>query len=154
METVPDKMRFRYPVRASTQSVQQSRQLKRDTEPRLPLPLDLRAWQWCYRQVVTPRRIVRFAACVMRWYPRTRSFLVAVFGPKVDDGEYDARMQVCAMCEFRDGDYCGVCGCVRWLPAKLRYANRLKYWYCRQGRHPGQQVQDGRRNGKQLPTNG
>lgn len=55
----------------------------------------------------------------------------AVTGPRCTDDQFESRLSICRVCEFRrvDGEkeYCGACGCPQWrlseLSTKLRFSN-------------------------------
>lgn len=67
-------------------------------------------------------RRVRFAKLVGR-------FLVVVFGPRVSQNVFDARMAACTACSSMKQDddsmYCKACGCWNWGPAEL---TRKLWW--------------------------
>lgn len=105
---------------------------------RVKVPLDMRLFYWMWHQIGTPRRVIRLTLWAMTWYPKVRSFMFAWLGPRVNDLEKRHRDVICEICEFRDGDYCGECGCWQWEPAKLKRKNKLKNWSCPKMRHPGE----------------
>jgi len=102
-------------------------------------PWDVRLLGWTYRQIVTPRRIVRFLVWIvnpMRWV-RARIALAAIIGPRVSEEEYRDRQSICGVCEKRDGDFCRACRCPRWRLSRLGRKNRMARHHCPHKRHSG-----------------
>ena len=103
-------------------------------------PRDVRLLGWVYRQIVTPRRIVRFLVWIVNpmRLVRARIALAAILGPRVSEEEYRDRQSICKVCEKRDGDYCRACRCPRWRLSRLGRKNRMARHYCPHKRHSGQ----------------
>jgi len=115
-------------------------------------PLDLRCLNWVYQQVVTPRRIVRLLAWLLRLgfavYAFPREFLAVALSPRVADDVYRTRMGLCNDCEhrfevstswlsFRNGVFCRLCRCPRWPVSRLGWKNRRTRHRCPAKVHPG-----------------
>lgn len=117
-----------------------------------PGPLDLRLLDWLYRQIVTPRRIVRALVWTLersrRAYVRPREFLAVWLSRPVGFIAYREREELCDGCpeldvvtdawpSWRNGRFCRACRGLRWPLARLDRTNRRSRHRCPENRHPG-----------------
>lgn len=120
-----------------------------------PDPFDLRLIDWTTRQIVQPRRIVRFLywgfAGITKRYERVREFVAVQLSPKVESGAYEERQNICGECESQKMVkgvtwfgrafvhlYCGACNCGQWWLAELREHKNWKARHrCPRRKHPG-----------------
>jgi len=123
------------------------------------VPWDLRLARWVGGWIVLPRdfdpnnrswpRWRRIKIKLARAYPNLRSFLAAIFGPRVSREQWLKRMDACADCPALrirlparpDGQakyYCASCGCPDWPLSELSRKNYYARHQCPLGRHPAE----------------
>ena len=102
-------------------------------------PWAVRLWAWWFRQIHTPRRIVRFLAWVFDYkrFVRARHMIHVVLSRRIDQDAKKKRDLICDGCPHREGAYCGACGCPHWPWSKLSYKNTKKAFRCPDARHDG-----------------
>lgn len=120
------------------------------------VPLDLRLQHWAAGWIIIAwdtdpenkrwHRWLRARMWAVRLYPRARSFVLALLGPRVEPVAKVARDNACDRCPFvrivvpaspkgRVRRFCQSCGCPDWPFAELGYKNWLAKWLCPENRH-------------------
>ncbi len=74
-------------------------------------------------------------------YPKMRFACTALVRGRVGDEEFMERMAICLKCPSLatkgDYQYCGACGCPKWVGARLVNKNKRRGHNCPTGLHPG-----------------
>lgn len=122
-------------------------------QPSGKLPVDLNAINYLiyYGKSLTWTMAVQFILrsplklfgwLVNKRYIQIRQFLIAFFGPRVDQAELKERFDICAECPVlvTKGKhlYCGVCSCPKWFLSRLAKKLRYKKYYCPLQKHSGE----------------
>lgn len=128
-------------------AVEQSMSLPVLETPRLFRKRSLSSYVWggCVFVVFHPVATVAVVASLL---PKFCEMVRVLAGGTVSKEEREDRRAICNVCDScqrmvyrRTGqivvgpDYCGSCGCWKWLLARLSLKNRLRKWECPRGRH-------------------
>lgn len=132
------------------------RQLAENQPPRY-LPPKASAWWGFVGWRPFGRILGRFSVQPFGWFAGVARFWLfwrTISGPRVSRDEYNLRMIACHKCPNRHlrpvktkkgpllREYCGLCGCPEWKPARLENKNWWARWKCPARKHAGHYPSD------------